>query len=72
MRAFLNGADDMPDVHLGLVTVDEVHVSPYSKGLSMSPDIIINDANDNRVKSYVMAAYIGPIGVRFEWNVKLL
>lgn len=72
MRAFLNGADDMPDVHLGLVTVDEVHVSPYSKGLSMSPDIVINDVDDNRIKGYAMAAYIGPVGVRFEWNVKLL
>jgi hypothetical protein len=66
LRTFLDGAIDMPDAHMALVTTDSVH-KRYKAGLSISPDFATTDATGNRFTSYVVAAYIGSIGIRYAW-----
>ncbi|MEV4703640.1 hypothetical protein [Actinoplanes sp. NPDC049316] len=67
LREFLDGATDMPDAHMGLITTDSIHAR-YKGGLSISPDFVEADRNLTRLKRYVLAAYIGSIGVRYEWR----
>jgi hypothetical protein len=66
LRAFLNGGTDMPDAHMALITTDSIH-KVYRSGLSISPDFVEADKSLSRLMRYVLAAYIGSIGVRFEW-----
>ncbi|MFF9040988.1 hypothetical protein ACF090_36625 [Streptomyces sp. NPDC014892] len=66
LRDFLDGADDMPDAHMAVVSTDTVHRT-YGSGLSISPDFARTDERETRFVSYVMAAYVGSIGVRYEW-----
>jgi len=64
---FLNGATDMPDAHMALITTDTVH-KLYKGGLSISPDFVAADKNISRFVRYVLVAYVGSIGVRYEWS----
>jgi hypothetical protein len=67
LREFLDGATDMPDAHIGLITTDTVH-RLYKGGLSISPDFVEADKNISRIVRYVLVAYVGSIGVRYEWS----
>lgn len=67
LRDFLDGADDMPDAQMAIVSTDSIHRA-YGSGLSISPDFVWADRESTRFVSYVMAAYIGSIGVRYEWR----
>jgi hypothetical protein len=67
LRAFLNGETDMPDAHMALVTTDTVH-NLYKTGLSISPDFAESDRNLKHFVRYVLVAYVGSIGVRYEWR----
>ncbi|MDB4872602.1 MAG: hypothetical protein JWL97_3606 [Gemmatimonadales bacterium] len=66
LREFLDGATDMPDAHMALITTDTVH-NLYKGGLSISPDFVEADKNITRFVRYVLVAYVGSIGVRYEW-----
>lgn len=67
LREFLDGATDMPDAHMGLITTDTVH-KLYKGGLSISPDFVEADKPLSRFVRYVLTAYVGSIGVRYEWS----
>jgi hypothetical protein len=58
LRQFLDGAVDMPDAHMALITTDSVH-EQYDRELSISPDFVHVDPNFNRFTRYVLAAYVG-------------
>lgn len=66
LRAFLDGADDMQDAHMALVTTDSVHRNAR-KGLTLSGDFARADPDSMKFRGCVMAAYVGSIGVRYEW-----
>lgn len=66
LRAFLDGADNMIDAHMALVTTDSVH-RVAGKGLTLSADFAAVDPEMTRFRSYVMAAYVGSVGVRYQW-----
>lgn len=51
---------------MALITTDTVH-KLYRSGLSMSPDFVEADRNLSRLVYYVMVAYVGSMGVRYEW-----
>ncbi len=68
VRAFLNGANDLPDCHMALVTTDELQSHPFSSGLSMSPGMAFVDEARTELRGYVASAYLGPLGVRFQWS----
>ncbi|MDQ0808744.1 hypothetical protein QFZ63_000458 [Streptomyces sp. B3I7] len=67
LRDFLDGAEDMPDAHMAIISTDTIHRT-YGKGFSISPDLVHTDAHSTRFVRYVMAAYAGSIGVRYEWR----
>ena len=67
LRDFLDGATDMPDAHMALVTANSVH-KLYRGGLSISPDYVEADKSMSRFVRYVLVAYVGSIGVRYEWR----
>ena len=67
LRDFLDGDMDMPDAHMALINTDSVH-KQYGKGLYIGPDYVTADRNITRFTSYVLAAYIGGIGVRYQWS----
>lgn len=67
LREFMDGATDMSDGHMALITTDSVH-RQYGKGLSISPDAVWVDKSVSRFTGYVLAAYVGPIGVRYQWE----
>lgn len=67
LREFMDGASDMSDAHLGLITADSIHRT-YGGGLIISSDVVNVDSEITRFTRYVMASYIGSIGVRYEWN----
>ncbi|WP_220186482.1 hypothetical protein [Streptomyces parvulus] len=69
LRDFLNGAEDMPDAHMSIISTDSIR-KQYGKGLSLSPDLVWIDKDSTRFVAYVMAAYVGAIGVRYEWLEK--
>jgi hypothetical protein len=66
LRDFLDGATDMPDAHMAMITTDTVH-KKYESGLSISPNFVAADRDVSRFVQYVLAAYVGSIGVRYEW-----
>lgn len=66
LTAFLDGAEDMSDAQLALVMTDTVGRS-YGRGLSISPDFVTTDKSVSQLRAYVLAAYVGPIGVRYQW-----
>lgn len=68
LRAFLDGSEDMPDVHMGLVTTRLLQTPPFTEGLHISPGIIWTDPDFTEVRGCVFAVYIGAIGVRFGWE----
>ena len=65
LRAFLDGSDSMPDVHLALITTDTIHRYAQN-GLVLSPDMIRTDAAREQLHGFVMASYFGAVGVRFQ------
>ncbi|MFC8876000.1 hypothetical protein [Streptomyces ardesiacus] len=67
LRDFLDGADDMSDAHMVVISTDTIRRA-YGRGFSVSPDLVQVDEKSTRFVSYVMAAYIGSIGVRYEWH----
>lgn len=67
LRGFLDGDTDMPDTHMGLITTDTIHKN-YKSGLSISPDFVEADKSLSRFVRYVLVAYVGSIGVRYEWR----
>lgn len=66
LRTFMDGAEDMPDAHLALVTTDSVH-RIAGRGLTMSSDFVRTDPERKEFRGCVMAAYVGSVGVRYEW-----
>lgn len=66
LRAFLDGATDMPDAHMALVTADSVHRNAR-KGLTLSGDLVWADPAVTEFRGCVMAAYVGSVGVRYQW-----
>src|SRR4051812_2274502 len=67
LRAFLDGSSDMSDGHMALVSTDSVH-NEYGAGLYISPDCVSTDMEKTHFRRYVLAAYVGAIGDRYEWN----
>lgn len=67
LRDFLDGATDMDDAHMALITTDSIRRA-NGDGLTMSPDGVTTDGQRSRFTSYVFAAYVGPLGVRYEWR----
>jgi hypothetical protein len=67
LRSFLDGATDIPDAHMALITTDTVH-KLYKGGLFLSPDFVEADKNISGFVRYVLVAYVGSIGVRYEWS----
>lgn len=66
LRAFMDGAEDMPDAHMALVTTDSVH-RIAGRGLTMSSDFAWTDPERTEFRGCVMAAYVGSVGVRYQW-----
>lgn len=66
LRAFLDGADCLDDAHMAIVTTDSVR-RVAGKGLTMSSDFVATGPGKTRFGSYVMAAYVGSVGVRYQW-----
>jgi len=71
LREFLDGETDMPDAHMVLITTDSIH-KRYKSGLSISPDFVEADKSVSRFVRYVLVAYVGSIGVRYEWREEAL
>ena len=69
LRSFVDGATDMPDAHMALITCDTVH-RRYKSGLSISPDFVEADKDRLRFVRYVLVSYVGSIGVRYEWRAE--
>jgi hypothetical protein len=67
LHKFLDGATDMEDAHMALITTDAIH-ELFKSGLSMSPDYAETDRELTRITTWVMAAYVGSVGVRYEWR----
>ncbi|MFI6313224.1 hypothetical protein ACIBEK_24250 [Nocardia fusca] len=70
LRAFLDGATDMPDGLMSLVTTDSLHQPPFRTGLGTSPGMVWPNADLTEIRGVVFAAYIGSIGVRYEWSAE--
>ncbi len=69
MRDFLDGAPDMPDVHLGLAR--QGSLSELAKlGTFLHPTAGIGMLSDDRARltGYVTGVFIGDVGVRFDWQ----
>lgn len=66
LRNFLNGADDLPDAHMAIVTTDSVH-RVAGTGLTLSGDFAWTDPARTEIRGCVMAAYVGSVGVRYQW-----
>lgn len=71
LRDFLDGASDMPDIHMVLVTTDSLHAQ-FKNGLTISPGVVWTDPQRTEIRSCIFAAYIGTIGVRFEWQAEAI
>lgn len=69
LRTFLDGDPDMADAHMALVTTDEVR-GRLRTGLSISADYVEANRQKTGLVRCVLAAYIGPIGVRYEWKAE--
>ena len=67
LRAFLDGAADMPDAHMALVTSRDVRET-FGEGLRMSPALVSASTDFTRLDAVLVATYVGPIGVRYEWR----
>ena len=67
LRAFLDGADDMLDAHMALVTASDV-AETFGQGLRMSPALVYANPAFTRLDAVVLATYIGALGVRYEWR----
>ncbi len=69
VRNFPDAATVLPDVQLGLVTSAQLRRNPtLCEGLSLSPNVERTDRNTTHFTSTCMAAYVGYIGVRYEWR----
>lgn len=67
LRAFLDGERDMPDAHMALVTTASIRRA-NPDGLTISPDAVRTDEDFTRFTNYIFVAYVGPLGVRYEWR----
>lgn len=68
MRDFLNGAPDMSDVRLNLVTVKDFTKGPQGSGLAESAGYVFMPPDKTRIAGIVEASFVRTIGVRFEWR----
>ena len=66
VRRFLDGETDMTHGHMALVTTDSVH--RLRSGVSISPEFVEADKAITHLVRYVAVAYVGSIGVRYEWR----
>lgn len=66
LRDFMNGAEDMVDGHMAIISTDSIRKA-YGSGMSISPAVPWVSRDMTRFTSCVMAAYIGSIGIRYEW-----
>jgi hypothetical protein len=68
LRAFLDSGLPMHDAHLGLVLNDEFHKDRrYRGGLILSGDLVYTDRSYAMITGIVQAAFLGPMGVRYQW-----
>lgn len=68
LREFMDGALDISDAHMALVTTDSVNSTMLKNGLSISAGAVFADRQFTQITGCVFAAYVGSIGVRFEWQ----
>jgi hypothetical protein len=66
LRSFLDGAGEMPDVHMALISTDTVRRFARN-GLALSPDFVMTDPKREQLQGLVMATYVAAVGVRFQW-----
>lgn len=66
LRAFMNGATILPDANMSLVTTDSVR-RVAKDGLTLGGDYAEADEDRTHFTTYVMASYVGSVGVRFQW-----
>ncbi|WP_322920655.1 hypothetical protein [Nocardioides renjunii] len=67
LRQFLDGDSDMTDAHMALVTTASIRKA-NPDGLTISPDAVRTDEGFTRFTNYIFVAYVGPLGVRYEWR----
>lgn len=65
LRKFMDGATDMPDAQMVLVSTDSVHRTRSS--LAVSGGSVWMAKDQSRFVGFVLAAYIGGVGVRYQW-----
>lgn len=63
---FMDGDENIPDVHMALATTDSVE-RIAGKGLTLSADFVWTNPAYTEIRGCVMATYVGSIGVRFQW-----
>lgn len=69
MRSFLDGAPDMPDVHLGFAKLGMVaELADLGTFLHPTAGIGFLSADRSRLTGYVTGVFIRDVGVRFEWR----
>lgn len=66
LRGFMDGASDMVDAQMVLVSTRSVHRTRSSFGIS--GDFVWVAKDRSRFVGIVLAAYIGAVGVRYEWR----
>jgi hypothetical protein len=66
LRDFMNGAQDMDDGQMVIISTDSVH-REYGRGMHISPTTAVMDRERTRFIGCVMASYIGSMGIRYEW-----
>lgn len=67
LRAFLDGAVDLHDSTMTLCTTADVRRNLH-RGLSITGDFIEVDRAATEIRRCVMAAFVGRVGVRYEWR----
>ncbi len=73
LRAFLDGATDMSDVHLALISNESVRAeTPNGTGLTLGPNLAYMDRRRTRFVQVILASYVSYIGVRYYWDERNL
>lgn len=68
LRIFLETGESMPDAYLALVYNDHYYKDRrYRDGLILSSDLAYSDSTYTKITGIVQAAFIGPVGLRYEW-----
>jgi hypothetical protein len=69
LRNFLDGAPDMHDIHLALVSNRSIRRDrPKSAGLTLGPDLAYMNKDRTRIVQVILASYVSYIGVRYYWD----